>query len=193
MTAVDLRKPPPQGAPPTEVTVGPIGRLGRFAADHVRVVAVAWAVLAVGLGIFAPRAEHALSGAGWEASGSESVETRALVKEHFAGLSSYALMVVIHSEDATASSPAFGAVVDRVEATLRSSDDVASVSLPRRGVSISEDGRTAVVLAGAKGDPTEMVAAADDLKGELRAAGSEGIQVSLTGASGMWSDFNAAP
>ena len=37
-----------------------------------------------------------------------------------------------------------------------------------------------------------MVAAADAVKGDLKAAGSDGVQVSLTGASGMWSDFNVA-
>ena len=37
-----------------------------------------------------------------------------------------------------------------------------------------------------------MVAAADDLKGELKAAAADGVEVSLTGASGMWSDFNEA-
>jgi RND superfamily putative drug exporter len=192
VTTLDLQAQAGEAPTPGEVVVGPIGRLGRFAADHARAVGAAWVVLAVVLGIFAPRVEHALSGAGWEASGSESVEARAIVQEHFAGLSSSALMVVIHSEEATTDSPAFGAVVDRVDEILRSHGDVASVSRPRPGVSISEDGRTAVVLAGARGNPTEMVAAADELKGELEATGSDGIQVSLTGASGMWSDFNAA-
>ncbi len=37
-----------------------------------------------------------------------------------------------------------------------------------------------------------MVAAADDLKAPLRALGTDEVQVSLTGASGMWSDFNEA-
>ena len=37
-----------------------------------------------------------------------------------------------------------------------------------------------------------MVRAADDLKDELAAAGSDGIAVNLTGASAMWSDFNEA-
>ena len=54
-------------------TVGPIGRLGRWTATHFRVVAVAWVVVAVGFGVFAPRVEKALSGAGWEATGSQSV------------------------------------------------------------------------------------------------------------------------
>ena len=37
-----------------------------------------------------------------------------------------------------------------------------------------------------------MVAAADTLKSKLKAAGTAAVSVSLTGASGMWSDFNTA-
>ena len=37
-----------------------------------------------------------------------------------------------------------------------------------------------------------MVRAADDLKGELATLGADGVEVALTGASGMWSDFNEA-
>ncbi len=37
-----------------------------------------------------------------------------------------------------------------------------------------------------------MVAAADSLKGKLHALATPSISVSLTGASGMWSDFNTA-
>ena len=48
------------------------------------------------------------------------------------------------------------------------------------------------MAAGAKDDPTAMVAAADTLKSKLKAAGSADVRVSLTGASGMWSDFNSA-
>ena len=53
--------------------LGPIGRLGRMAAEHRGRVFLAWALIALGLGILAPRVETALSGAGWQASGSESV------------------------------------------------------------------------------------------------------------------------
>ena len=56
--------------------LGPIGRLGRWSATHVRIVVVAWAVVVVGLGVLAPRVETALSGAGWEDSGSQSVQAR---------------------------------------------------------------------------------------------------------------------
>ncbi len=172
--------------------VGPLGTLGRWTADHVRTVALAWVVAALVLGAFAPQVEQALSGAGWEASGSESVQARRLIQENFGGLSSQAFMVVVHSDTQTTADPAFRRVLASVTARLRASDAVAAVAPPRQGATISRDGRTAVVTAGSAGTPTEAVAAADELKRELAQVGRGGVSVSLTGASGMWSDFNEA-
>ena len=172
--------------------VGPVGRLGGWTADHFRAVAIAWVVVAVALGFFAPKVETALSGAGWQANGSESVQARELIQANFAGLSSSALMVVVHSSNQTVSDPGFRQTVTRVEEILHANAQVASVLPPRAGSSISVDGKTAVVMAGAKGDPTAMVAAADKLKPKLHQAGTGRVSVSLTGASGMWSDFNTA-
>jgi RND superfamily putative drug exporter len=172
--------------------IGPVGRLGRWTATHFGVVLAAWIVVALGLGFFAPKVEHALSGAGWEATGSESVQARDLVDRELGGLSGYGLMVVIHSENAKAGDPTFDAATAKVERTLRASDAVSVVVPPQPGASISADGRTAVVQAGAARDSNEMVRAADDLKGELAAIGDERVQVDLTGAPGMWSDFNEA-
>jgi putative drug exporter of the RND superfamily len=172
--------------------VGPIGRLGRFAADHVRAVSIAWALIAVVLAVFAPKVETALSGAGWQANGSESVQARTLIQKNFGGLASSAPIVVIHSANLTANAPAFRATVGKAEAVLRSDSRISTVVSPRPGVSISSDGHTALIVAGAKQDPTAMVAAADALKGKLHAVTAVGVTVSLTGASGMWSDFNAA-
>jgi RND superfamily putative drug exporter len=172
--------------------VGPVGRLGAFAADHVRAVLIVWAIVAVTLAAFAPRVETALSGAGWQADGSESVQARTLIQRSFAGLSSSALVVVVHSSSATTSAPEFQRTILRVERGLAADERVASVQSPRPGASISPDGHTAVVTAGAKGDPTAMVAAADALKSKLKAAGTPSVDVSLTGSPGMWSDFNTA-
>ena len=179
-------------APAQQVAVGPLGRLGRWTADHVRAVAIAWAIVAVALGAFAPKVETALSGAGWQANGSESVQARTLIQANFAGLSSSALMVVVHSQRLTSTDAAFRQTVSRVEQVLRANAHVASVQPPHAGSSISPDGHTAIVTGGANGDPTAMVAAADTLKSKLKAAGASGVSVSLTGASGMWSDFNTA-
>ena len=172
--------------------VGPIGRLGRFTATHTRSVVLAWVAIAVAFGFFAPRVETALSGAGWQANGSESVQARGMIQHHFAGQSSTALMVVVHSARLTASDPAFAAVVARAERILRSDPAITSALPPRAGVSLSHDGHTAVVMGGAARNPTQMVAAADRLKGKLHAAGSADVSVNATGASAMWSDFNTA-
>jgi RND superfamily putative drug exporter len=171
---------------------GPLGRLGAWTAGHFRVVLAAWIVIAVGLGVLAPRAEHALSGAGWEASGSESVQARALIDRSFEGQSSAALMVVLHSRTHSIDHPAFAAAVARVTTILRDDPRIASIAAPRAGASISRDGRTAIVSAGARGSTTAMVAAAGSLARRLEAAGGDAVDVSLTGASGMWSDFNEA-
>jgi RND superfamily putative drug exporter len=174
------------------MTAGAVGRLGRWSARHAKWVGLVWVVVVLGLGFLAPRVEHALSGAGWQDNGSESVAARELIGTNFAGNDSTALMVVVHSDTATVDDPEFQATVGQVEEVLGESDAVASVTPPQPGQTISADGRTAVVMGGAAEDPTEMVAAADDLKGELSAVGTETVAVDLTGASGMWSDFNEA-
>jgi len=153
-------------------------------------VFTAWALLAVVLAVFAPRVESALSGAGWEASGSSSVEARQIIDEHLGGASSSALMVVVHHPTLTADDAPFAAVVDRVAGELRATDDVGDAEPPRAGSTISPDGRTAIVLGTAAGSANAMVDAADDLKQRLPSV--DGFEVHLTGASGLWSDFNHA-
>ena len=170
--------------------LGPIGRLGRYTATHFRVVVVAWVLAATGLGVLAPRVETALSGAGWEASGSQSVEARQLIDDRFGGLGSYALTTVVHSPTRTVGDPAFRKVVADVELALRADDAIDRVVAPARGASISRDGHTAIVTAGAARTPDEMVLAAGELKRELARLGTPAVEVNVTGAAAMWSDFN---
>jgi len=174
------------------IAVGPLGRLGRYTATHFRVVLIAWALVAGALGFLAPKVEQALSGAGWEATGSQSLQARQLIDRNFRGLSSYGLMTVVHSPNRTVADPAFRSTVAAAERLLRRSPAVSTVVPPRPGSSISPDGHTAIVQAGAARDSNAMVRAADALKGPLGAAGRGGVGVHLTGAAGMWSDFNAA-
>ena len=169
-----------------------VGPIGRYTATHLRVVLAAWVVVALALGFFAPRVETALSGAGWETTGSQSVAARQAIDRSFRGLGSYGLMTVIQSPKHTVGDPAFQAVVANVERTLRADRAVRTVVAPANGVSISRDGHTAIVEAGAARSSNEMFRAADRLKGRLAARSSGDVRVSLTGAAGMWSDFNAA-
>jgi putative drug exporter of the RND superfamily len=131
------------------------------------VVLIAWLLVAVVLGFFATRVETALSGAGWETTGSQSVQARQLVDRSFHGLSSYALLTVISSPTKSVSDPAFQSAVAGVERRLRGDGAVSTVTPPTAGVSISRDRHTAIVQAGAARDSNAMVQAADRLKGKL--------------------------
>jgi putative drug exporter of the RND superfamily len=194
MAVVDTTKPPADATGPGRpaVKVGPIGRLGRYTATHFRAVLGAWLLIAVVLGFFAPRVETALSGAGWETTGSQSVQARQLIDKNFKGLSSYGLMTVLYSPTETVTNPAFQTRIATVERTLRADRAVSTVIAPAAGVSISRDGHTAIVQAGAARNANAMVVAADRLKGKLSALSGAGVKVHLTGAAAMWSDFNAA-
>ena len=79
-------------------------------------------------------------------------------------------MVVVHSQ-ARRSTTRRSSAVTKVERILGRATRVTTVVSPRPGTTISEDGRTAVVQAGAAKNANDMVRAADDLKGELAGAG----------------------
>ncbi|MFA5564839.1 MAG: MMPL family transporter [Acidimicrobiia bacterium] len=171
---------------------GPLGRLGVAVTERRRLTAIIWLVLILGLGAFAPRVESALSGAGWQANGSDSVAVRELALAHFGGNASSAIQVVVHSSDSAVSEGTAATVLANVVELLESDARISAVMAPQPGATLSEDGRTAILIAGAGVDTNEMVRVADDLKGPLQALSVEGVSVNPTGASLLWSDFNEA-
>ncbi len=188
---------PPRPLPTTPGThvvprPGPLGRLGVWVVDHARLTTVLWLLAIVTLGAFAPRVESELSGAGWQADGSESVAVRELAQAHFGGNASTAIQVVVRSESGPVTEGAGGIVLAEATRILGADARIGGVIQPQPGVTISQDGRTAVLLAGADADPNDMVRAADDLKGPLQDLSTDGVTVNPTGASLLWSDFNTA-
>ena len=97
---------------------------------------------------------------------------------------------MVHSPTLTVGDPAFRKVVANVERALRADDAIDRVGgarprcldLPRPAHSDRE--------AGAARTPEEMVLAAGDLKRELARLGTPAVEVNVTGAAAMWSDFN---
>ena len=170
---------------------GPLGRLGVSAASRLRVTLVMWLVVVAALGALAPRVTSSLAGAGWQANGSQSVQARELAQAHFGGNASSALEVVV-AADRPVADPAVQSVIGKASAILAADGRISRVVPPQSGATISPDGRTAIVLGGAKASTDDMVRAADALKGPLTGLSGGGVQVSVTGASVLWSDFNAA-
>ena len=171
---------------------GPLGRLGLLVTAHGRVTALVWVLLIIGLGAFAPRVEAELSGAGWQANGSESVQVRDAAEAHFGGNASHAIQVVVHSTNGPVTEGAGADVLAEATRLLEADTRIAEVVQPREGATISSDGTTVILFGGAGADTNEMVRAADDLKGPLEALSGDGIEVNPTGSSLLWSDFNEA-
>ncbi|MGP8008093.1 MAG: MMPL family transporter, partial [Acidimicrobiales bacterium] len=171
----------------------PFARLGAWAATHFRRVLITWLLVVLVFGIFAVHVESALAGAGWQASNSQSVAARAVIEKDFAGLGATGLQVVIVDHHGPiASDPLAQAVVAKATDVLRSDPRVSTVVPPQAGVSISKDGRTAVITAGAAADSNKMVQAADAVEPKLATLSTPGVSVTLTGDSALWADFNTA-
>jgi RND superfamily putative drug exporter len=154
---------------------------------------VAWLLVLLVFGFFAVRVETALAGAGWQASSSQSVQARAIIEKDFHGLGATALqVVVVDHHGPIASDPQAQAIVAKATTMLRNDPRVSSVVSPQAGVSLSRDGRTAVITAGAAADANKMVQAADAVANPLAGLATSGVSVTLTGDSALWANFNTA-
>ncbi|MBF6168591.1 MMPL family transporter [Streptomyces gardneri] len=171
---------------------GVLGRLGAAMAGRARIVFGVWLLLLIALGAAAPSVFTSLAGAGWQANGSESVRVRELAQQHFGGASSAAAQVVVHSDAATIDSPRVQRVLSEIAEVFAGDARFGAVVGPQPGMSISPDGHTGVLIAGANASTDDMVKAVDEHKDALTALSSDGIEVYPTGASALWSDFNKA-
>ena len=87
MSAVDLDRmaatPAPLPAGLHHAELHPLDRLSRWVTGHRRAVFVAWAALVLLAAPLAITLNGALSGAGWDASGSESEAVRTELRTHY--------------------------------------------------------------------------------------------------------------
>ncbi|MHB1488236.1 MAG: MMPL family transporter [Acidimicrobiales bacterium] len=170
-----------------------LARLGTWTSNHFRHVLVGWVVVLAVFGFFAPRVESALAGAGWQDSSSQSVAARNVIQKDFSGLGSTALqVVVVDHRRPIAADPAAQAIIARAGQMLQTDKRVSTVVMPAAGSSLSADGRTAVITAGAAKGPNTMVRAAGALGPPLSKLSTAGVSVELTGDSALWAQFNSA-
>ncbi len=146
---------------------GVLGRMGAAMAGNAKWVIGVWLIVLVALGAAAPSVFSSLAGAGWQANGSESVQVRELAQEHFGGNSSAAVQVVVHSDDHTVDSPEVQRTLTAVADVFAGDTRFGAIIAPQPGMSISPDGHTGILIAGANASTDEMVKAVDDLKGAV--------------------------
>jgi RND superfamily putative drug exporter len=90
--------------------------------------------------------------------------------------------VVVRSTDGPVTQGHGRGVLASVTRLLQDEPRIADVVAPMPGATLSQDGRTAVVLAGAGVDTNEMVKVATDLKAPLQDPSGDGVEVNPTGA-----------
>ena len=170
-----------------------LGRLGAWAADHRRLVVLVWGVAVLALGALAPFADRALSGAGWEAPGSESGQARRAIESHFPGRGTYALQVVVAGERVRVDGPA------GPRRASRGRPRSCATTPPCAACSRRAPGSPCRGTAGPRSSPgsparrrarwSRRPAASRDASPGSRGPAST---VRLTGPAAMWSDFNHA-
>ena len=190
-TQTALRPKPPHDSIPA-VTGGVLARLGAGMAAHSRWVFSTWLIVLIALGALAPSVFSSLAGAGWQANGSESVQVRELAQQHFGGNSSAAIQLVVHSDTQRVSDPGMQDTLAKATTLFSHDPRFGQVIPPQPGMSISPDGHTGILIAGANASTDAMVKAVDELKAPLTALAGNGIEVYPTGSSALWSDFNKA-
>jgi RND superfamily putative drug exporter len=161
-------------------------------AEHTGLVLGVWLIALVALGAAAPSVFTSLAGAGWQANGSESVQVRELAEQHFGGNSSAAVQVVVHSDSLPITDPSMQQTLAAATEIFSADPRFGEVVTPQPGMTISPDGHTGIMIAGANASTDEMVSAVDELGKELTALSTDTIEVYPTGASALWSDFNKA-
>ncbi|OFE07849.1 hypothetical protein A5N83_15640 [Rhodococcus sp. 1139] len=161
-------------------------------ATHTRLVVGVWLIALIALGAAAPSVFTSLAGAGWQANGSESVQVRELAEQHFGGNSSAAVQVVVHSDSLPISDPSMQQTLAAATEIFSADPRFGEVIAPQPGMTISPDGHTGIMVAGANASTDEMVSAVDELGKKLTGLSTDTIEVYPTGASALWSDFNKA-
>ncbi|MDQ0381754.1 MMPL family transporter [Amycolatopsis thermophila] len=154
-------------------------RLGRFAADHARLVLVAAAVLLAGAAVLGMTAFGKLQSQGFDDPGSESSRARQLAETHFGGEAD--LLFLVQAHDGTVDDPATRAAGTALTDRLAADPALASVSSywqtaapPLRAA----DGRSALIVTRPADTSSEAVRAIVD-----RYQGDAGV-VTVTAGGG---------
>ncbi len=181
-------------APPDPTHAEPwFARLARFSGTHRRAVMIIWLVATVAAAPLAMTLTGALSGAGWEAQGSTSVEVRDEIRRDFPQLGAEAAVVVVHQDEPFAADPAaLEAVVAELDGAPGAASVVDPLAQPAEAGLISPDGRTAMVPVGldASNDGELPEAAGELIDHVEQIEVPDGVTVAVTGEWPVWSDFN---
>ena len=173
---------------------GPFASIARMSVKYRRTVMLVWLAIVLGAAPLAISLTSALSGAGWDAQGSEAQAVRKELRTRFPQVGAEAAMIVVTQETSVASAPED---VKKLAAGANSAPGSAGAmdptQLPKESGLISPDGKTVIIPVMLEGnEDADLPKAAGKLmdwvaEQEL----TPGTKANTTGEWAMWEDFNA--
>jgi RND superfamily putative drug exporter len=161
-------------------------RLGVFVVRHPRAIIAAWAVLIAAALPFAPRAAGALSAGGFSLDDLPSARARHLLEQEL-GLAPSALVIVVHSDQLQAGTPAFESAAATATAGVATADHVTGVvSHLTNERQVSADHHTVFDVALLDLAPDDSPKAVPGIQARL--ASAPGVTVGLAGGPAFYGD-----
>ncbi|MCC6703864.1 MAG: MMPL family transporter [Thermomicrobiales bacterium] len=173
--------------------VHPLGHVARWVTEHSKLVIIAWVVLILAAAPLALTVNGVLSGAGWDAAGSESARVRDEIGATFPDFFIENAIVVYQQETPIADDPSgLAALVTALGSAPATTGLIDPLALPADSGMISPDGRTAMVQVRLAG---EVDADFPEAAGEVIAYVQglpvpAGAQIEVTGEWPVWNEFN---
>ncbi|MBI2708582.1 MAG: MMPL family transporter [Actinobacteria bacterium] len=172
---------------------GLLARTGRSAARRPRRTLIVWALVVLAAAPLAVTLTGALSGAGWEAQGSDAQEVRDELRRDFPQLGAEAAIVAYRQDGRIADDPSG---LRMLLAALKGSPGTGTIidplAQPAEAGLISDDGRVALVPVSLDAaDDAGLPEAAGELMSTVDAVDlPDGAKADATGEWAVWHDFN---
>jgi putative drug exporter of the RND superfamily len=172
---------------------GPLASIARFSVAHRKIVMLVWLVVVVAAAPLAIGLSSALSGAGWDAQGSEAEIVRRELRADFPEVGSEAAMIVVQQPTSVMESPETVAMLATGAATAPGSMGAMNpLEMPMESGLISQDQKTAIipVMLAYEEDADLPKSAGDVMHWVEKQNLPAGTTANVTGEWAMWEDFN---
>lgn len=174
---------------------GPLATIARFSVAKKKTVIALWLILVFAAAPLAASLTSVLSGAGWDAQGSEAQIVRNELRADFPQVGAEAAMIVVQQDVSVMDSPDTVATLAAGAATAPGSAGAMNpLELPMESGLISPDGKTIIipVMLQATADADLPISAGKVMKWLEGQTLPEGVKANTTGEWAMWEDFNHA-
>ncbi len=172
---------------------GVLARLAHFTVNHRRPVMLVWLIIAFAAAPLALTLTNALSGAGWEAQGSDAQLVRDELRRDFPEAGAESAIVVFQQEESFTTSPtALSSFVSELSKAPGADGAIDPLSMPPEAGLIARDGHTALipVALSAEADADRPESAGEVMKWVDSYTFASGTSANTTGEWAVWHDFN---